>query len=104
MTTAARPDDDRAAQVWRQLTAAAAQAESFVPGAAPAGFADRVLAAVAARPMPADRQPQQRILAIAAGLSLAASVLVCAWGWSDIKSVWSAPSIFEQLVQVEPWP
>lgn len=89
---------------WRSLAARARQTPSEVHSLPP-GFVERVLDGVPGRAVLVRSQGAERVVAVAAGLALAASLLVAAWCWNDIEAVLAAgPASLEQIVQLEPGP
>lgn len=90
---------------WRALVHRARQAPAQREPALAAGFSQRVLAEAARRAAHRPAHGSQRLVGLAAGLALAASLLVAAWGWNDVQALLAAgPASLEQIVQLEPVP
>ncbi|HWA98727.1 MAG TPA: hypothetical protein VG713_09555 [Pirellulales bacterium] len=102
MSRRAKPTERRAEALWQGLAANFEPPE--FPLTAPPGFADRVLQQAAVRSrrwrVPDERQ-QQRLVSMAAGFALAASIVVGLWSWQDLQAAWSPPAtLFEAVIPI----
>jgi len=88
---------------WSWVVAVAGHAAPPAPAAVPLGFAERVLALRAGRPAPLDRRLGERLVLCAAGLAIAATLLLAAWSWPELRIAWSYPAPpLDAVVSVEP--
>jgi hypothetical protein len=100
---------DRRADGWQALARQAQRAAPAIAAGPPAGFVERVLAARATGSLSTashsfDRRNDERLIAWAACLALAASLALFMWNWPEIETVWGESLAgSDAWVQVEPW-
>jgi hypothetical protein len=99
-----RHDNHRPSDGWRALAAQARRAAPGVPCAPPPGFVERLLAGRAMGVARLARRDHERLIAWAACLTLAASLVLVLWNWPELKVAWSGPpAVADAWAQVEPW-
>jgi hypothetical protein len=97
-------NSNQPADGWRLLAAQAQRAAPLIPTAPPAGFVERVLADRATDGVRLARQDDERLVAWAGCLALAASLVLVLWNWPELEFAWTGPpSISDAWVQAEPW-